>query len=250
MMNLHKLHLFAFALLILMNSCSKDDDSSDDQPTVAQGMLKVRFSFTSGTGTAQYMLSDYVDDAAGKYVQFDHVHFFVSNIRILDVNGNQQKDYPGLVLLADVDNVVDMELGLTNAMTVGRIAFDIGLDPQTDAMQPTDFSQPPLNDQTNYESGQGYKFFELTGKWDSTNNNIVQSNDDPVSYVSLSQAMVRQVDTYINTAHTSPGSTTYLKVRMDNIMNGVTCSSTAISVGSGSVNSQLMNNLQGAISKY
>ena len=212
-------------------------------------MLRMSFSFYRDQFVL-YNLSDQLEDAQGRKVRFDKVRFLVSNIRILNLDGTLRKAFPGLVLSVDRSTGVNntFQLGLMEEGMVGRVVFDLGLDDASNALTPTDHGQPPLNDQTLYAgSPWGFKFLELTGRWDSDNNNVVTAADAPVSYVTAGTSMRRARDLYVDLMHGQTGLTIPVRVRMDGIMNGISCSASPNTLGDGGVNVQLMNNLQAAV---
>lgn len=242
--------LFLLTLCLAFVACKKEKEPEPDPaPAPQQGMLRLNFTFRK-SGLTPYSLSDLITDSQGRYVLFDKVRFLVSNIRVLDLDGTVRKEFPGVVIKVDMANghSTTHELGYMAEGQVGRIAFDVGLDDVNNALQPGDFSQPPLNDATLYQGpGLGYKFFELGGIWDSNNNLILGANDAPVLYTCVTSPMRRAKDMVVDTYHSQFGFTIPVKVYMANILNGISCASNASAVGAGPVNVQLMNNLQAAI---
>lgn len=105
-----------------------------------------------------------------------------------------------------------------------------------------------MNDQTRYAgSPWGYKFLGSTGRWDSDKINGVTAADAPVGYVTAATSVRRARDHHVDLMHGQTGSTIPLRVRMDGILNGSSCSASPNTLGDGGVNVQLMNKLQAAV---
>ena len=237
-------------MLIALGSCKKEESDPTPAPTQpAEYMLRVSFTFMKDA-FVQYAFSDLLHDEAGHLVKLDRARFIVSNIRTLNDAGGTIRAFPGVVLSVDraLGSTSTFDLGLAQVGNYPRIAFDIGLDDASNAMQPSDFTQPPLSDQTLYQSAAlGYKFAELTGYWDSDGNFSAAPPDEAVTYICATASMRRSKDIYINHGHQDGTSVIGLKVSMTDILNGINCDNTPSAIGGSSVNAQLMSNLQAAV---
>ncbi|MCB0795306.1 MAG: hypothetical protein KDB88_11270 [Flavobacteriales bacterium] len=232
---------------IVLSGCKKEEEeepASTSAPSPQMLQLSVNFRLDN----VPYQLNNVIEDHVGRSAKFDRVRFLLSNLRLLRSDGSIIQEFPGLVLKVDAGGQNTHQLGLVDQGTIDRIAFDIGLDDATNAMSPADFSGPPLNDQSLYQgTAQGYKFFELTGLWDSNNDLVVSSTDGPLTLISISSSMRRQKEVFVSHSHFLGQTTINLWVQMQDILNGVTLANTSSSVGSAPVNAQIMNNLQAAI---
>ena len=239
-------------IIVLFASCKKTEDPAQvPTPDVTQGLLKLSFTFQK-TGL-EYVVSDYLQDGTGRAVRFDKVRILFSNFRLLDANGIVTQTFPDKVILADVANgiLATSELGMVNTGLLKRVAFDIGLDATTNQMDPTQFTGPPLTDQTLWISSSfGHKFLTLEGRVDSNGDGIVGGSEQAVTYQCITSAMLRTDE--VNTHDPMPGGTSVVNIaiQMANILNGVNCNTTPTAVGSNATNAQLMSNLQTAVDLY
>jgi hypothetical protein len=237
--------LVSLLLVVLVaGACQKKDDPQQPPPApVTESMLKLNFYFMHGNSS--YELTDEIFDASGRRAEFSKVRFLVSNIRVLRLDGSVARSWPGVVLKVDAAQTPAFyhQVGLlADDVTIGSLAFDVGLDDATNALEPGDFSQPPLNDVTTYQQGLGFKFLELEGRWDSDNNSAVTASDAAIGYIIGTAAMRRERILYMNSASRNLS----IQVNMNGMLNGVTCSATPSATGAGAVNAQIMNNLQAA----
>ena len=240
--------LFVAMTFLPLLSCKKDEA---DDPVVlppTQVPVKVMVEFKNNGGA--YDFSSYIEDANGRSVQFNKVRMILSNFKLISVNGSVSHAFPITAVLLDraLGQYVVSDLGLADQGLFARLAFDIGLDAATNQMSPSEFTQPPLSDQTLWiNAASGHKFFTLEGRVDSDGDGIVESSEQVVTYQCITSAMLRSDELNMNTSISGSPWTFVITVDMTNILNGFDCITTPTAVGSGAVNAQLMSNLQAAI---
>lgn len=239
---------FTFATLTLFG-CKKDDDTPEPAPAPAQVDVSVNFWFKKGSVT--YQLSDLLYDENNRYVELDKVRLIFSNFRQLDDNNNVVTTFPGVIVVADVDDGVSGSshyLGKAPEGQFRKLAFDIGLDPTTNAMAPSQFSGPPLSDPTLFvNSTQGHRFVTLEGLVDSNGDLFLNGNDESVTYQAVTDAALRHVEFFANTYAAGSVSTIQVPIQMSNIFNGIDLAATPTSIGAGAPIVQLLSNVQAAI---
>ncbi len=244
---------FPLVLLVIVSSsgCKKDDEPDPTPaPSAAapEHMVSVNFNFLDNS--LPWGFADQLVDEDGAAAQLDRMRFIVSNIRLLDNSGSLIKSFPGVVLKVDraSGNGITQDLGLMVQGAIPRIAFDLGLDDTNNALVPSDFNVPPLNDQTLYQSeALGYKFLEITGRWNSNGDLLINSSDEAIQYVPTTASMRRPVTLQVDEYNASPGAVIYLRVQMTDFLNGIHFDTAPTAIGAGLPTAQLMNNLQAAI---
>ena len=242
-----------FLLVIVCSmGCKKEEDDPEPSPTPStpapEYMVSVGFFFKEGF--LPWGFDDQLEDEDGAAVELDRMRFIVSNVRLLNNSGAVIKSFPDVVLKVDraSGNGITQNLGLMVQGGIPRIAFDLGLDDANNALAPADFPTPPLNDQTLYQSSAlGFKFLEITGRWNSNGDLVVNSNDEAIQYAPATSSMRRPVMLQVDEYNGSPGSVIQLSVQMTDFLNGIHFDTTPSAVGAGLANAQLMNNLQAAI---
>lgn len=242
-----------FLLVIVCSmGCKKEEDDPEPTPTPStpapEYMVSVNFNFLEGS--LPWAFADQLVDEDGAAAQLDRMRFVVSNIRLLDNSGSLIKSFPGVVLKVDraSGNGITQDLGLMGQGAIPRIAFDLGLDDANNALAPSDFNIPPLNDQTLYQSeALGYKFLEITGRWNSNGDLLINSSDEAIQYVPATASMRRPVTLQVDEYNASPGAVIHLRVQMTDFLNGIHFDTAPTAIGAGLPTAQLMNNLQAAI---
>ncbi len=243
--------LSAVILIALFNGCKKDDDNTPEESTPVQVPLQLVVDFVRNSQA--YDLTSYISDANGRSVEFNKVRVLLSNFRLLDANGSVTHTFAGKVVLLDRANGQQqfLELGTVSTGLLQRLAFDIGLDATTNQMDPTQFSGPPLTDQTLWiNSTSGHKFFTLEGRVDSDNDGIVEGSEQAVTYQCITSAMVRTDEVNTNSAVAGSPAQVHVALDLGNILNGINCVATPTAVGASSLNAQLMSNLQSGLHLY
>jgi hypothetical protein len=237
-------------ILLLVSSCKKEEETSAVQPPTAVEQSLVRIMVNFKRGTDAYDPNSYLQDMNGRDVSFDQVRMLLSDLKLLDANGNVTHSFGDKVVLIDraLGQYVVTELGMVNAGLLSRLAFNIGLDDATNQMDPTQFSGPPLTDQTLWiNAASGHKFFTLAGRVDSNNDGIVGPSEQVVTYQCITSAMLRSDEVNTNSNVSGQPWTIPITIDMANILNGVNCIATPTAVGASAVNAQLMSNLQAGL---
>lgn len=245
--------ILSIAILALVG-CKKDDDNAQPEQTTnttpAQCDLTVTFWFRNGF--SPYQLSDIFEDAGANLVRFNKVRLLFSNFRQLDDAGNVVTAFPNVVVLADMANGANgtYHLGTVPAGEVRRLAFDIGLDPTTNAMAPSQFSGPPLSDPTLFINNTlGHRFVTFEGHVNADGNLSLTDDDQVVTYQAATDAALRHDEVTANllaVAGNGPVNV-IVPIQLMNILNGINLVNTPSSIGAGAPIVQLMSNVQAAV---
>lgn len=252
--SMHRIVPALMSIALFLAACDKKEDTAPTPaPTPAVTYYALSLSFTFTKGDLPYALNDYLQDGYFHYLQFDRVKFLISNIRLLDANDNVTKSFTDKVLLVDMANgaFTTHLLGDVPQGQLYKVAFDIGLDPVTNLMDPSQFSGPPLTDQTLYiDNMAGHRFYTLQGRVDADGNLIVGNNDQAINYQCYTDAMLRSDVVQTSTTVLGGPATVHLRIRMDNLLNGINAVTGSSAYGASAANAQLMSNLQSAIDIY
>jgi hypothetical protein len=237
-----------------MLGCKKEDDDTEPTPiplptpTPEQVIVKVYFMAREGNGSFTFG-SSYIPDGTGRDAIITRMRFLITDLSLTDVSANPIRTFPGKVILWDSnDPAAQITLGTVDAGSFAGIAMTLGLDDTNNALNPGDFSEPPLSDQTLHSgAGNGYRFYLLEGRIDANNDGIVSASDPTFTYTCITSAMRRSDQIYYASEVAGAMSTVNIGLDVSGLLNGVDVMADLSETGASALNAQLMNNLQTAI---
>ena len=235
---------------ILSASCDKKKAETAQPAAPVEYPLRMSFLFKDGNWSTT--LFEYVVDDFTHVLKFDKARFLISNIRVLDASNNVLRAFDDQVILVDMANgeYHSYEVGPMVNGHIQKVTFDVGLSPNVDQLDPSQFSVAPLSDATLWvNSASGHKFLTLEGHWDSDYDNLVETSDQPFTYQCLTAPMVRHCEIVVDVeVHNGP-KTIDLTVQLQDVINGVNFA-TSSAIGATSLNAALMNNMPNSITAY
>lgn len=245
--------MLRIALLIvlsvgLLNSCKKDEDDPEPASTSVQ-QSTVQLALIYREGSSPVTAGAYIEDATGREVEVIRVRFLMSNFRFLNAAGNAVASFPDAVALFDSNDPSAIAvLGVAPYSSFASFQLDIGLSATTNAMDPTQFTGPPLTDQSLYlGSGMGYRFFAFEGRADADGDGIVESTEPLVSYTCATDAMLRTDQVFVSSSIAGSVSTLSIGMDIQGLLNGVNVMNDLNEVGASALSAQLISNLQTAV---
>lgn len=150
--------------LLFMTSC-KEDDNEDDTSTVN---LMLEFDNLIGEHSATSNMVHVVD---GDTFDLSLIRYYVSKIKLYDMEGAEIASYPDTYLLVKGEEANTVSLGtLPVGQHVHKIAFNVGIDEATNNQTEEDFNSFPADDPRAIQSpamhwswSSGYIFVKLEG---------------------------------------------------------------------------------------
>lgn len=161
-------------LSINFNAEAEEDDGSCEYPTVMAG-----FTYKVGDADFAYDQTYTVDGLA---VEFSLLHFYVSSIKLMEMDGSELSSFPDKYLLVKPGEGMYM-IGESKNAHAHMMTFDIGVDEATNNQTEVDFASWPAdhplsaqipNMHWNWNSG--YIFLKMEGKYDSDNDGTPDAN--------------------------------------------------------------------------
>jgi hypothetical protein len=177
-MKLNKFFAVAAASVLLITSCKEEDKNSTNPPANTKAQLALHFDHKLGNENFE-LNKDFVL-STGETVNFSFAKFYVSQITLMDDDGNANMMDKYLLIDPSVHHV---DIGQIDPQHVHVIKFNVGVDTAANHLDPTTYepSHPlaPQSPSMHWAWASGYIFFKLEGTVDTDSDGNV---DDTFEY--------------------------------------------------------------------
>ena len=85
--------------MAVLPACKQDEEVPPEHPPVEVHTVDLRLKFVFKYGTHDYELASEYTDVTGRLYRFDHIKFLLSDLDVINDEGDVLAQYPGVNLL-------------------------------------------------------------------------------------------------------------------------------------------------------